>query len=333
MAVKGYFYNSVNRDRLYNGQDMNEDKAPFYKEGVVYGHLGVTAGNGMTVRVDGGSRTGYAYINLHTIHNTTVMELQVSQASGNLSRIDRVILRNDESERKPSILILEGAFSSSPQPPKLTNTDAIQEKCLAEIYVAAGAVEITQADITDTRADTSLCGFIASQFQELNFEQLAAQFNSWFLQKRAAIEKSHDDFVDNYEGLLKSFMDEQQIKWTDWNTWYTQEKEVVEKDHAEFIVKYENLTQSFMDIQQTEWEEWFSAIQGILAKTENGELLEEVRRLYEELYDKATESDIDKIISGQYLDVEENSIFETATNEDIDSIIEGSYIQNEDELH
>ena len=75
MAVRGFFYNSVNKDRLYNGQDMNEDKAPFYKEGVAYGHLQVTAdGESMAVKVDGGSRTGYAYINLHTIHNTRVID-------------------------------------------------------------------------------------------------------------------------------------------------------------------------------------------------------------------------------------------------------------------
>lgn len=107
---------------------MNEDKAPFYKEGVAYGHLQVTAdGESMAVKVDGGSRTGYAYINLHTIHNTTVLELPVSGSSGTLPRIDRVILRNDETERKPSIFILEGAYSSNPQPPELTNNDTIQE--------------------------------------------------------------------------------------------------------------------------------------------------------------------------------------------------------------
>jgi len=163
MAVRGFFYNSVNKDRLYNGQDMNEDKAPFYKEGVAYGHLQVTAdGESMTVKVDGGSRTGYALFKSgHTIHNTTVLELPVSQANGTLPRIDRVILRNDETERKPSIFILEGAYSSAPQPPDLTNNDTIQELCLAEIYVAAGAVAISQSDITDTRADTGLCGFIA----------------------------------------------------------------------------------------------------------------------------------------------------------------------------
>ena len=134
MAVRGFFYNSVNKDRLYNGQDMNEDKAPFYKEGVAYGHLQVTAdGESMAVKVDGGSRTGYAYINLHTIHNTTVLELPVSGSNGTLPRIDRVILRNDETERKPSIFILEGAYSSNPQPPELTNNDTIQELSLIHI--------------------------------------------------------------------------------------------------------------------------------------------------------------------------------------------------------
>ena len=62
MAVRGFFYNATDlndKERRYNGQDMNEDKAPFYKEGVVYGHLQITAGDGMEVRVDGGSRTPY----------------------------------------------------------------------------------------------------------------------------------------------------------------------------------------------------------------------------------------------------------------------------------
>ena len=129
MAVRGFFYNATDlndKEHMYNGQDMNEDKAPFYKEGVAYGHLQVTAdGESMAVKVDGGNRTGYAYINLHTIHNTTVLELPVSGSNGTLPRIDRVILRNDETERKPSIFILEGAYSSNPQPPELTNNDTI----------------------------------------------------------------------------------------------------------------------------------------------------------------------------------------------------------------
>lgn len=217
MAVRGFFYNSVNKDRLYNGQDMNEDKAPFYKEGVAYGHLQVTAdGESMAVKVDGGSRTGYAYINLHTIHNTTVLELPVSGSNGTLPRIDRVILRNDETERKPSIFILEGAYSSNPQPPELTNNDTIQEKCLAEIYVAAGAVAISQSDITDTRADTGLCGFIASQFEDFDFSQFTKQFNAWFALEKKSMEQDHANFIEEYAEMTQAFMTDQEAQWNKW---------------------------------------------------------------------------------------------------------------------
>lgn len=220
MALRGFFYNATDlndKEHRYNGQDMNEDKAPFYKEGVVFGHLQVTAeGGSMEVKVDGGPKTGYAYINLHTIHNTSIMTLTVSQASGTLPRIDRVVLRNDETERRPSIYILEGAFSSNPQAPELTNNDVIQEKSLARIYIPAGAVEITQADITDERPDRSVCGFIASQFEEFDFEQFSLQFNTWFFIEKKKMEKDHADFIEEYAKLTQSFMKNQGQLWEKW---------------------------------------------------------------------------------------------------------------------
>ena len=227
MAVRGFFYNATDlndNERRYNGQDMNEDKAPFYKEGVVYGHLQVTAGDGMEVRVDGGSRRGYAYINLHTIHNTAVLPLTISQASGTLPRIDRVIVRNDETERRPSIFIREGAFSSKPQPPGLINNDVIQEKSLARVYVRAGAVAITQADITDERADDSVCGFVASQFKELDFSQFLSQFNAWFAEVKKAMEKDHAAFVKEYTELIRDFTDGREADLEQFHAWLAKEK-------------------------------------------------------------------------------------------------------------
>lgn len=220
MAVRGFFYNATDlndKEHMYNGQDMNEDKAPFYKEGVAYGHLQVTAAGGsMEVVVDGGTRTGYAYINLHTIHNTAPLTLTLSQASGTLPRIDRIVLRNDETERKPSIYVLEGAFSSNPQAPELLNNDVIQEKSLARIYIPAGAVEITQANITDERPDDTVCGFIGSKFEELDFSQWNAQFSKWFSEEKKVMEKDHANFVKQYENLTQGFMDEQAAEWNKW---------------------------------------------------------------------------------------------------------------------
>lgn len=252
MAVRGFFYNATDpndKERRYNGKDMNEDKAPFYKEGVVFGHMAVTAGEGMMVRVDGGSRTGYAYINLHTIHNTTVLELTVGQASGTLPRIDRVVLRNDETERRPSIFILEGKYSSSPVPPELTNTDVIQEKCLAEIYVAAGAVKITQADIKDTRADTGICGFIASQFTDIDFSQLTLQFDSWFMQEKEAMGKEHEEFVEEYSELLRAFVEDKQ---GEWNVWFDSMKDQLSEDAAGKLLAM--IEQVKLDLEETRQE-------------------------------------------------------------------------------
>lgn len=233
MAVRGFFYNATDlndKEHMYNGQDMNEDKAPFYKEGVAYGHLQVTAAGGsMEVVVDGGTRTGYAYINLHTIHNTAPLTLTLSQASGTLPRIDRIVLRNDETERKPSIYVLEGAFSSNPQAPELLNNDVIQEKSLARIYIPAGAVEITQANITDERPDDTVCGFIGSQFEELDFSQWNAQFSKWFSEEKKAMEKDHANFVKQYENLTQGFMDEQAAEW---NKWFEEKKTELAGDVA-----------------------------------------------------------------------------------------------------
>ena len=126
------------------------------------------------------------------------------------------MLRNDETERKPSIYVLEGAFSSNPQAPELVNNDVIQEKSLARIYIPAGAVEITQADIADERADETVCGFIGSQFEELDFSQFAAQFNAWFSKEKKAMEKDHADFVEEYAELTQDFMDNQAAAWNEW---------------------------------------------------------------------------------------------------------------------
>ena len=202
MAVRGFFYNATDlndKEHMYNGQDMNEDKAPFYKEGVAYGHLQVAAAGGsMEVVVDGGTRTGYAYI-------------------------------NDETERKPSIYVLEGAFSSNPQAPELLNNDVIQEKSLARIYIPAGAVEITQANITDERPDDTVCGFIGSQFEELDFSQWNAQFSKWFSEEKKAMEKDHANFVKQYENLTQGFMNEQAAEW---NKWFEEKKTELAGDVA-----------------------------------------------------------------------------------------------------
>lgn len=72
-------------------------------------------------------------------------------------------------------------------------------------------------------------------------------------------------------------------------------------------------------------------IEDTINSTENGELLLRIEALINDLYKMATDTDIDRIIAGTYVDEdEEGSIFEAASNQDIDDIIAGTYTEVEE---
>ena len=75
------------------------------------------------------------------------------------SRIDRIVLRYDAAARKTSLLVLEGTpDSANPAPPDISRTALVYDLSLATITRKAGSESITAADITDTRADETVCG-------------------------------------------------------------------------------------------------------------------------------------------------------------------------------
>lgn len=58
----------------------------------------------------------------------------------------------------------------------------------------AGAVEITQADITDTRPDETVCGFVKGVIEQINtknlFAQYQAAFEAWFKNLNAELDEN-----------------------------------------------------------------------------------------------------------------------------------------------
>lgn len=99
------------------------------------------------------------------------------------SRYDRVVLRRDNVARLISIEFISGAENAAPVEPDLTRTENVYELSLATI-LRSPSDTVTQANITDDRLNTSLCGVIAPKTNVLNTEALFAQFtavfNEWF---------------------------------------------------------------------------------------------------------------------------------------------------------
>lgn len=124
----------------------------------------VAAGDGMTVVVSPGSAV---------IRGTTCIEnyertLTVQAADTNYDRIDSVILRynNNEDVRAIDFYILQGTASSSPVQPTLTREGAIYEIAIANIYIPVNSNTISNERITDTRGDSSRCGWATGVSQD-----------------------------------------------------------------------------------------------------------------------------------------------------------------------
>jgi len=158
MSTTSGFFNSVNGDRTYNADDLTNFFDGVLNDGVFNNYdasLVVSPGDGMSVNVAGGKALVFGKY----ILNTGVLNLPL-EGSGTLPRYDAVVCGVDMEERTGTIYIKTGTAASSPTYPSLLNTANTKEICLAYIYVGAGVTSITAANITDTRSDPAVCGYV-----------------------------------------------------------------------------------------------------------------------------------------------------------------------------
>lgn len=186
-----FFYNSDidqngEEDRVYDADSMSEWLKKFFTTGVFVGDLQVTSNNNMTVN----TAPGHCYIDgkLKPFKEKT---LTLDTADASLDRIDLIVAERNDTERDFFIKVVNGGYSSQPVAPELVRNGVIYQLCLAQVYVAAGAVRITQAEITDTRAISALCGYVAATVKQIDFTQMQAQFDSYFGQYKNQIEADY----------------------------------------------------------------------------------------------------------------------------------------------
>lgn len=148
-------------DRAITAQDERDFNKLCWANGVfsnpVTGLL-VTAGNGRDVKI----KPGGAHIEGARFWENSERQLTLSEASSTLPRIDRIVLRFDTSDDKRNIDIYlkEGVPATYPSPQDIIRQSNYYELVLADIRVPAGATEITNACITDQRANPDLCGMV-----------------------------------------------------------------------------------------------------------------------------------------------------------------------------
>lgn len=179
------FFNSVNGDRVYNADQMSGIFEGLITDGVyesVGNKLAVQPNSGMTIQI----ATGRGWFAKRWVDNTTPHLIALEAADVTLNRWAAVCIKVDitEGARKAEPYIKYGEYATAPAKPTMTRTETVKEYCLAYVYIKAGATAITAADITDTRANTSLCGWVTGLIEQLNsttlWTQWTALFNEWF---------------------------------------------------------------------------------------------------------------------------------------------------------
>lgn len=181
MAIRSGFFNSVNGDRKYDAKSFAEYFASFIGNGVFpkpSTSLQVMANDDMTVTV----KPGKAWINGYILINDDDYILQIEPADGVLNRIDRIVARYDIANREIRLEVKKGTFASSPIAPELQRDSDAYELGLADIYVKAGATSISQADITDLRLNSELCGVVHGLIEQVDTTTLFAQYQAWYQQ-------------------------------------------------------------------------------------------------------------------------------------------------------
>jgi len=130
-------------------------------------------------------------------YNPTVVTYTLSDANASLPRIDRFVARFDldDAIRSVEVYKKEGTFSSTPVAPTVTTEANYYEIVLADIYVGAGATEITSSNIKDQRLNSELCGIVAAALpDEIDttsiFDQYQDALDTWLSTVDAAINET-----------------------------------------------------------------------------------------------------------------------------------------------
>lgn len=216
--IKSYFFNAEklpdgSYDRTYNAESFSDWLKLIVGNGVFSNpssNLQVEARTGFNIVVNSGS----GWIDGHKMDNTIYYPLTLDGSDVLYDRIDRVVFFLDNADRTMGIDVLKGELSDFPEPPALTRNDARVEYALADISVAHQVVEITQADITDVRADTSVCGWVTGLIEQVDtetlfiqwqtaYENAFAELKDWEAAEQAAFEEfiqhlTEDLKVDTY---------------------------------------------------------------------------------------------------------------------------------------
>lgn len=257
------YLNGEEYDRVYLAQHFAAYFASFIANGVFAEHSNQLQVMEMAApQMQIGIERGQGWINGYWYENTDTLYMPVDVADGVLNRIDSVVLRLGFSERNMWLAVKKGTPAVNPIAPEVTRTADYYELQLATISIPASSIKITQAQITDTRMNQDVCGWVTGVVKQLDTTTLFNQFESYF-----------DEFKQFYENDYANWTAEQKQAYITWVT-------LQENDYTNWTneqkAEYDEWYASHIDLWQNEFTTWFENVKGQLSEDAAGKIQVEI---------------------------------------------------------
>ena len=210
MSITSGFFNSLNGDRTYNADQMSEYFKGIISDGVVEnigGALQVMSSTGMNVNV----KTGRAFIDSRWFESDAIETIAITSAHATLNRYTAIVIRLNYTNRTITLETKDGTPATTPTKPAITRSEQIKELCLAYVYVAAAATSISQTNITDTRANTNICGWVTGVIDQVDTSTLFAQWESAYDENIEEMESWEATQKAAFESWLATLTEQLQI--------------------------------------------------------------------------------------------------------------------------
>lgn len=267
-------------DREYIADDFARYFRAFITSGIIADggniaeSLQVVANDDMTTTL----KKGNLIINGYRYELVEDMIFHHTAADGVLDRIDRISITLDTAEREIHAAVRESEYSYKPVAPQCRRTSEHLDYVVADVRVVAGSIKIVQANITDTRLSTELCG-VAFPFWRLDTQPFFAQLNSFYSEFVAKSDRSYQQFQD-WQGDKKAEIEVWQaaeVKQTD--DWQKKETDDLNEWANNFINTWEGWMSGKVGDWTNEILDWFNNLREQLTDNAEVKLQEQIGNL------------------------------------------------------
>ncbi|MDE6601560.1 MAG: hypothetical protein K2K90_05250 [Lachnospiraceae bacterium] len=195
----------------------------------------------------------------------------------------------DTAEREIHAIVKEGEYSYKPVAPQCRRNSEHLDYVVADVRVVAGAIKITQANITDTRLSTELCG-IAFPFWKLDTQAFFVQLNSFYNEFVAKANSSYQQFQGwqkDKKAEIEAWKAAEEKQTDDWQAaeakqtddWQKKETDDFTEWADNFISEWENWINGKIAGWSEEIMDWFHNLRDQLTDNAEVHLQEQIGNL------------------------------------------------------